>query len=97
MEKKRGKKKAASVAAKIYVILLFIFIYAPVVVMIVFSFNDSRANVVWSGFTLKYYKKLFADSGIWEVFGTTLLIQLLFLKSFLLLPLFLYLICQMCH
>ena len=56
MEKKRGKKKAASVIAKIYVILLFIFIYAPVVVMIVFSFNDSRVNVVWSGFTLKYYK-----------------------------------------
>ena len=77
MEKKRGKKKAASVIAKIYVILLFIFIYAPVVVMIVFSFNDSRANVVWSGFTLKYYKKLFVDSGIWEVFGTTLLIAVI--------------------
>ena len=31
------------------------FLYAPLLVLVVFSFNDSKANVVWRGFTLKYY------------------------------------------
>lgn len=71
------KKKILSVVGKIYVVLLFLFIYAPVAVMIAFSFNDSRANVVWSGFTTKYYVKLFTDTGIWQVLGTTLLVAVI--------------------
>ena len=50
------------------------FFYAPVVVMVVFSFNDSRANVVWQGFTTKWYTKLFQDTELWMVFGKTLFI-----------------------
>jgi len=46
MEKRKKKKRVASILGKIYLILLFLFIYAPVVVMIIFSFNDSHANVV---------------------------------------------------
>lgn len=77
MEKRKKKKRVMSILGKVYVVLLFLFIYAPVFVMIVFSFNDSHANVVWSGFTTKYYVKLFSDSGIWEVLGTTLLIAVI--------------------
>lgn len=40
------EKKILSVVGKIYVVLLFLFIYAPVAVMIAFSFNDSRANAM---------------------------------------------------
>lgn len=47
MDKRKLKKKTLSVISKLYVILIFLFFYAPVVVMVVFSFNDSRANVVW--------------------------------------------------
>ena len=77
MEKRKKKKRVMSILGKVYVVLLFLFIYAPVFVMIAFSFNDSHANVVWSGFTTKYYVKLFSDSGIWEVLGTTLLIAVI--------------------
>ena len=77
MEKRKKKKRVMSILGKVYVVLLFLFIYAPVFVMIAFSFNDSHANVVWSGFTTKYYVKLFSDSGIWEVLGTTFLIAVI--------------------
>lgn len=75
MNTRTKKKKVTATISKIYVILLFIFIYAPVAIMIAFSFNDSRANVVWSGFTLKYYTKLFHDASLWGVFGTTIFIS----------------------
>ena len=44
MDKRKLKKKTLSVISKLYVILIFLFFYAPVVVMVVFSFNDSRAK-----------------------------------------------------
>ena len=74
MDKRKLKKKTLSVISKLYVILIFLFFYAPVVVMVVFSFNDSRANVVWQGFTTKWYTKLFQDTELWTVFGKTLFI-----------------------
>lgn len=77
MNNRLVKKKVLSAIGKIYVAILFILIYAPVAVMIAFSFNDSRANVVWSGFTTKYYVKLFSDASMWEVFGTTILVALI--------------------
>lgn len=77
MDKRTVKKKALSGISKFYVILLYIFFYAPVAVMIVFSFNDSRANVVWQGFTTKWYVKLFGDAELWSVFGKTLLIAVI--------------------
>lgn len=51
-----------------------IFFYAPVLTLIVFSFNDSRRNIVWQGFTFKYYEKAFNNSGLIEAFSNSLLI-----------------------
>jgi len=51
-----------------------IFLYAPLVALMAFSFNDSRRNIVWKGFTLKYYDKLFHDSALLEAFGNSLTI-----------------------
>lgn len=71
------KKKLLNGIQKFYVVLLFLFFYAPVAVMIVFSFNTSKANVVWQGFTTKWYSKLMGDSELWKIFGTTILVALL--------------------
>lgn len=57
-----------------YAGLIYLFFYIPVFVMIVYSFNDSKTNVTWQGFTLKYYIKLMKDSELWSIFGNTLLI-----------------------
>ena len=45
--------------SRIYNTLIFIFLYAPIVVLIVFSFNNSKNRAVWHGFTTKWYSDLF--------------------------------------
>ena len=37
------------------VLLTFVMLYAPIIILVIFSFNDSRRNIVWRGFTFKYY------------------------------------------
>ena len=42
-------------------IFAYVFLYAPLAIVVVYSFNDSRLNAQWVGFTLDWYRKLFAD------------------------------------
>lgn len=51
-------------ALKSYTFLLFSFLYLPLSVMAVFSFNDAVRNVVWKGFTLRWYVELARDRAI---------------------------------
>ena len=44
--------------------LVFLFLYAPIFVLIVFSFNDSSSRTVWQGFTLRWYVELVQDRQI---------------------------------
>lgn len=48
-------------ASKIYTALAFVFLFAPIVIMLVFSFNDAKSLSVFSGFSLKWYRELFRD------------------------------------
>ena len=61
---------------RIYAFLIFLFLYAPILVLIVFSFNDTDtgSRVVWGGFSLRWYRKLFEDRLIMEALRNTLLI-----------------------
>ncbi len=63
-------------ASKLYTALIFIFLYAPIIVLIVFSFNDTEtaSRTVFSGFTLRWYKTLFEDRLILEALRNTLII-----------------------
>ena len=36
--------------------LAFLFLYAPIVLLIIFSFNDGNSNMVWKGFSLRWYE-----------------------------------------
>jgi spermidine/putrescine transport system permease protein len=56
---------------------VFVFLYAPIITLIVFSFNDSRRNIVWRGFTLKYYEKAWNNSSLIEAFTNSLTIALI--------------------
>ena len=51
--------------------------YAPIAVLIVFSFNDSKSRSVWSGFTFKWYQRLFQNAQIINAFTNTLIIALI--------------------
>ena len=72
--KRERKRKLAKRAGDLYAILVYLFIYAPIAVMIVFSFNDQKTNYYWKGFTLQWYEKLFTDSAIVEYLWNSLFI-----------------------
>ena len=59
---------------KIYLALIFILLYAPIVTLIVLSFNQSKTRAKWGGFTLKWYKELLKNGQIMSAFYTTLII-----------------------
>lgn len=65
------------ILSKIYTVFLYLFLYAPIAVLVVFSFNDSKSRSVWAGFTLKWYKRLFSDTQIMAALSNTLLIAVL--------------------
>ncbi|MEO1089824.1 MAG: ABC transporter permease [Pseudomonadota bacterium] len=60
-----------------WLLATFVFLYAPIIVLIVFSFNDSRRNVVWRGFTTEYYWKAFTNTSLLEAFTNSIVIALL--------------------
>jgi spermidine/putrescine transport system permease protein len=62
--------------SKIYMALIFIFLYAPIAVLIIFSFNDTdtMSRSVFYGFSLRWYKRLFEDSLIMDALKNTIII-----------------------
>lgn len=61
----------------IYSILIFIFLYAPIVVLMVYSFNANKSRGSWGGFSLKWYAKLFSNADILDALKNTLIITAL--------------------
>ncbi len=59
---------------RIYITLIFIFLYAPIATLIILSFNASKTRAKWGGFTFKWYASLFRNQNIMEALYTTLLI-----------------------
>lgn len=57
--------------------LVFLFLYAPIFVLIVFSFNATKSRSVWAGFSLQWYGKLFSNRGIMAALQTTLTVSAL--------------------
>ena len=56
---------------KIYLALVLLFLYAPIVVLIVYSFNASETRAVWGGFSLKWYGQLLHDRSILQALYVT--------------------------
>ena len=57
-----------------WLVMVGVFLYAPLITLMAFSFNDSKRNIVWQGFTLKYYEKALNNAGLVEAFGNSLTI-----------------------
>lgn len=62
------------ISSKIYTTLIFVFLFAPIVVLLVFSFNDAKSLSVFSGFSLKWYRELFSDRNTLESVKNTLIL-----------------------
>ena len=69
--------KKTSFFSKLYVGLILLFLYAPIAIMIVFSFNQSKSRGSWQGFTFDWYFKLFNDSQMLSSLITTFVCGLL--------------------
>lgn len=62
---------------KSYVSLILFVLYAPIILLMIFSFNDSKKRSQWSGFTLRWYQELFNDPQIKSAFYYTIIIAVL--------------------
>src|SRR5438445_5621779 len=57
-------------------VAVYAFLYVPLMIVVVYSFNDSRLNAEWVGFTLDWYRKLFQDEEMLKAAGNSLMIAL---------------------
>ncbi|MEG1072102.1 MAG: ABC transporter permease [Oscillospiraceae bacterium] len=69
--------KKNGVLNRFFMLLVGLFLYAPIFVLIVFSFNATKSRTVWAGFTLDWYGKLFQNTRIMDALTTTLLVSVL--------------------
>ena len=75
----------------LYIILVYLFLYMPLFILIIFSFNDAASGTIWKGFTLRWYEKLFNSSalisglinsliaGVSDFFGKNFIMSLLYI------------------
>ena len=61
---------------RFYVGFILFFLYAPIIILIILSFNNSKSRSKWGGFTLHWYKELFKNESIMNALYTTLIIAL---------------------
>ena len=66
-----------SVLNRVFMALVFLFLYAPIFLLIIFSFNAGDSSIVWKGFSLDWYGKLFNNRLIMQSVYTTLLVSFL--------------------
>jgi ABC-type spermidine/putrescine transport system, permease component II len=62
--------------SRFYVGIILVFLYAPILILIILSFNASKSRSKWGGFTFHWYKALFQDSDIMSALSTTLILAL---------------------
>ncbi len=68
--------RAARLVSALWLVVVAVFLYAPLAVLVAFSFNDSRRDIVWRGFTLKYYAQALGDADLIAAFVNSLTIAL---------------------
>ena len=64
-------------AAKIYTALIFVFLFAPIAILLVFSFNEAKSLSVFSGVSLKWYQELFRDGETLNALKNTLILAVI--------------------
>ncbi len=62
------------IPSKVYTFFIFLFLYAPIVVMIVFSFNSSNSTGLMAGFSLRWYAELFSNKNIMQALYNTVIL-----------------------
>lgn len=71
---KEGKNRFSRLIQPVFVGLIYLFLYLPIIVMVLFSFNKSRISVRWEGFSLYWYQKLFQTPEILDALRVSLIV-----------------------
>jgi spermidine/putrescine transport system permease protein len=67
-------KKKTSVISKLYMTLIFLFLYAPIIVMMVFSFNSSSSTYQFDGFSTYWWNEMFHDNAAMDALKNTIVL-----------------------
>lgn len=70
------KRKRRISFSTVYLALGLVIIYLPIALVILYSFNESKISSVWGGFSLKWYRTLFADKAMFQALGNSLILGL---------------------
>ena len=70
-------KKRGICFSHVYLTVVMVITYLPILMVVLFSFNDSSVPVAWKGFTLEWYRTLFRDRALMEALGNSLVLGLL--------------------
>jgi spermidine/putrescine transport system permease protein len=65
-------RRDRNLVLSVYSWAVYVFLFAPIAILILFSFNDSKRNFIWRGFTLKWYPTLFGNEDLLAALGVTL-------------------------
>ncbi len=77
MSEQTSRPSKLRTSGRIFQVLIGLFLYAPIFVMIVFSFNASKSRTIWAGFTLDWYKALFKNTMVLDALSTTLSVAII--------------------
>jgi len=70
-------RQLRAIICNVYIVFLFAFLYTPIVILIIFSFNSSKSRSVWTGFTFDWYVRLFNNDFLIGALINTLIIALI--------------------
>ena len=73
----KGKERFRKFISDFYLVIILIFLYAPIFTMMVLSFNQSKSRTHWGGFTLSWYTQMFESRAIMYALYTTLLVAMI--------------------
>lgn len=66
--------KRKKIFRNLFIIGVFFFLYLPIIILVLYSFNDSKMNIVFTHFTFRWYKELFQNTNLLEAFFNTMII-----------------------
>ncbi len=74
MNRRKILKTTGRIGARVFSAMMYIFLYLPIAIVILFSFNVSKRNILFEGFTLDWYGVMANNSALLEAFGNTLIV-----------------------
>ena len=70
----KGLGKVPDWALLLFAALIYVFLYAPILVLVLFSFNSSKSTQVWTGFSLEWYGELIRDQSVLDAFRISMIV-----------------------